>query len=88
MFSLSAIHDEVIQEYVHEHRDELTKYFHDYSLECRRRCLESEHHDYCYKDSPFGNESGLFLVLKVHPYLVVAVESLKEAIYLMTGYCV
>ena len=71
MFSFPAIHGEVIQEYLHECRDELAKYFHDYSLECRRRCLESEHHDHYYKDPPFGDERRLFLVVGMHPYLIV-----------------
>ena len=76
MFSFATIDGEVIHEYLHECRDELAKYFHDYSLEGRRRSLEPKHHYHCSENSPFGDERRLVVVVGVYPYLIVAAETI------------
>ena len=86
MFSFPTIYGEIIQEYLHECQNKFADYFHIYPLKSCRLRLEAEHHDYSDKYSPIGDKSGLFLVVRMHSYIIVATKTVQETVYFMTGY--
>ena len=76
MISSLPIHYNVVEEDLHERRDKIAKNLRNSALKRGGSGLESEHHEYRYKDSLFGYERGLLLILWVHASLVITAKSI------------
>ena len=74
MLNLHAIHGKIVNEDLHEGRDVIVENFSNNSLEGGWCHLQSEHHDDCHKETPFGDKCCIFLVVPVHADLIIAVE--------------
>ena len=78
-----AIHGEVIEEDLHERWYVIVEYLGDNALEGRRRRFQPEHHDFCHKNAPLGDERSFLLVLGVHSDLIIATKTIKKTIAFM-----
>ena len=82
-FTPRFIHCKVIEKTLHKCRYIFSKNLRNYSLEDGERRFQTKHHYYSNEHAPIHDEHGLFLVVRVHVYLIVSVEAIQKTIHVM-----
>ena len=85
MVDFPIVDGKIIQENLHECWNIFMKNFLNYPLECSWSCFETKHHYYSNKYAPFRNKGCLFLIIRMHPYLVISVETVQKTVNFMTN---
>ena len=74
VLDLLSVHGKIIEEDLHERWNIFLENFGNDALESGRCHFQAEHHYECNEHTPFGHESRLLLVIRVHPDLIVATK--------------